>query len=131
MPEPSDLTDHQRLCDAVLPRLAAVVDDGTRLSAAESAHVQSCLQCQAELVRYRKLLKALHDLRTTIVRPAPGLLADILDNLGERGEKRAIRSIVTGRRTAYTGGIAVAAVAVGTGALLLAGRSRRSHKHAA
>lgn len=131
MPEPSDLSAHRAMCDAVLPKLAGVVDDGLVLSSPESAHVQSCLACQAELVRYRKLLRALHDLRTTVVRPAPGLLADILDNLGERGERRAIRSIVTGRRAAYTGGIAVAAVAVGTGALLLAGRTRRPGGHAA
>jgi hypothetical protein len=108
----------------VIARLPAVVDNDDVLSPIERGHVDSCLQCQAELVRYRKLLRALHDLRTNVIQPAPGLLADILDGLAERGERRAIRSLVTGRRAAYTGGIAVATIAGVTGVVLLAGRSR-------
>ena len=56
--------------------------------------------------------------------PAPGLLADILATLEEAGERHAIRSLLTGSRAAYLGGIAVATAAGAAGAILL-GRSRR------
>ena len=55
---------------------------GRRLARCSSAsarrHVERCLRCQAELVQYRKLLRALRALRTEVLEPAPGLLADIL-----------------------------------------------------
>ena len=35
-------------------------------------HVERCLRCQAELVQYRKLLRALQRLRTEVLDPAPG-----------------------------------------------------------
>jgi len=111
-------------CADVAPLLAGAVDRDIELTPEQLAHVESCLRCQAELVQYRKVLRALHDLRTTIVQPAPGLLADVLDALGERGERRALRSMASGRRAAYTGGIAVATLAGVTGALLLAGRAK-------
>jgi hypothetical protein len=114
--------------DEVFVKLSGVVDASEALSVSEQRHVEFCLQCQAELVRYRKLLRALHDLRTTVIQPTPGLLANILDNLGERGERRAVRSIMTGKKVAYTGGLAVATVAGVTGALLLAGRARGKGK---
>ena len=124
MSEPYDNSaQHRALCEAVFPKLAGVVDGDVEFSLEEQKHATSCLRCQAELVRYRKLLRALHELRTSVIRPAPGLLADILGNLAERGERSAVRSLVTGRRVAYTGGIVVAAAAGITGAILL-GRNR-------
>ena len=38
-------------------------------------HVESCLRCQAELARYRRMLRALQLLRTQFLEPTPGLLA--------------------------------------------------------
>ena len=55
-------------------------------------------------MQYRKLLRALHDLRTEVLEPAPGLLTEILGHLEEAGERRAVRSLLTGRRVAYLGG---------------------------
>lgn len=131
----SDPTNRDDLHGRVFPLLAGAVDGGTVLSLEEQRHAESCLQCQAELVRYRKMLRALHDLRTSVIRPAPGLLADILDNLAEKGEQQAIRSILSGRKAAYAGGIAVATVAGVAGAVILIGRGRSSrgkgHKKAA
>ena len=59
--------------------------------------------------------------------PRPGLLADILASLEEAGERRAVRSLLSGRRAAYVGGIAAAAAAAAAagGALVIASRSRR------
>jgi len=115
---------HRLVCAGLVDRLSGVVDGSSSLQADEEAHVASCLICQGELMRYRRLLRALHDLRTNIVQPAPGFLAEVLDNIAERGERRAMRSLITGRRAAYTSGIAVAAVAGVTGAILLTGKGR-------
>ena len=96
MPKRSEEVQYKELHGQVFPLLAGAVDGGTVLSMAEQAHAETCLNCQAELLRYRRMLRTLHDLRTTIIRPAPGLLAEILENLAERGEQRAIRSLSYG-----------------------------------
>jgi hypothetical protein len=88
-------------------------------------HVESCLRCQADLVQYRKLLRALHNLRTEVLEPAPGLLPEILAHLEAAGERHALRSMLTGRRLAYAGGIAAAATAGAAGAILLASRGKK------
>jgi len=112
-------------CDDVADLLPQIVDGGARADARVRRHVESCLRCQAELVQYRKLLRALHNLRTEVLEPAPGTLSGILANLEAAGERGAIRSLLTGRRAAYLGGIAVATAAAGAaGALVLAHRSR-------
>lgn len=112
-------------CDAVADRLAEVADGSVLLGPADRRHVESCLRCQAELVQYRKLLRSLHALRTDVLEPAPGLLADLLASLEEAGERRALRHLVNGRRVAYFGGLAAATAAGVGGAILVASRSRR------
>jgi len=118
---PSDLIN----CDDVAGTLSEIVDGSGHADRAVLAHVESCLRCQAELVQYRKLLRALHNLRTEVLEPAPGTLSGILANLEAAGERGAIRSLLTGRRAAYLGGIAVATAAAGAaGAIVLAHRSK-------
>jgi len=113
-------------CDAVVDLLSDVADGSTVLDRTARRHVESCLRCQAELVQYRKLLRALHNLRTEVLDPAPGLLADILAGLEEAGERQAVRSLLRGRRIAYVSGIAAATAAAGAGAILLASRTRKT-----
>ncbi len=113
-------------CDAVADLLAEAADGSVVLDRVAAAHVERCLRCQAEIVQYRKLLRALHALRTEVLEPAPGLLSDILAGLEEAGERHAVRSMLRGRRIAYVGGIAAAATAAGAGAILLAARTRKS-----
>lgn len=115
-------------CEDVARLLPDVVEGvgGTALPADAQAHVATCLRCQAELARYRRLLRALQLLRTRYLEPTPGLLAQTLASLEEAGEQRAVRSIVTGRRLAYAGAIGGAAVAAGAAATaMLVARSRR------
>ena len=112
-------------CDHVADRLPQIVDGVERAAPAVLAHVESCLRCQAELVQYRKLLKALHNLRTEVLEPAPGTLSGILAHLEAAGERGAIRSLLSGRRAAYVGGLAVATAAAGAGAIVLLGRGKR------
>jgi hypothetical protein len=111
-------------CEELTDLLAAAGDEDV-LDLRTGAHVDGCLRCQAELAQYRKLLRALRTLRTEVLAPAPGLVSDILVAIEQAGERRAVRSVLQGRRVAYVGGIAVASVAAGGAALVLASRSRR------
>ena len=91
-------------CEELADDLAAAADGSVLLGRNERRHVERCLRCQAELVQYRKVLRAMRAMRTEVLEPAPGLLADILANLEAAGERRAIRSMIQGHRAAYLGG---------------------------
>ena len=111
-------------CASVAEALPGIVDGLAVADFELRRHVETCLRCQAELAQYRKLLKALHALRTEVLEPAPGMLPDILASLGAAGERRAMRHLLTGRRAAYVGGIAAATAAGAAGAIVLATRHR-------
>ncbi|HVE94771.1 MAG TPA: hypothetical protein VNB24_07600 [Acidimicrobiales bacterium] len=114
------------MCLALSDQLATYAEGVDAAPADVRAHIDSCLRCQAEMVQYRRLLRGLHTLRTEVLEPAPGTLTGILAHIEHAGERRAVRSLLQGRRGAYLGGIAVAATAAGAaGALVLAGRARR------
>ncbi|MBN2622530.1 MAG: hypothetical protein JXA83_04130 [Acidimicrobiales bacterium] len=106
--------------------LAATAEGDAHLSRSQRRHVERCLRCQAEVVQYRKLLRTMRTLRTDVLEPAPGLLADVLANLEEAGERHAIRSMLSGRRIAYLGGLAAATAAGAAGAIVYASRTRRT-----
>ena len=109
----------------VLPALVEGVFKGGAVAHPDvRAHVEVCLRCQAELAQYRKLLRALHQLRTEVLEPAPGLLPEILAGLQAAGERRAMHFLLDGRRAAYVGGIAAATAAGAAGAIVLASRHR-------
>ena len=113
-------------CEQVAERLPEIVERGGQGGPQVLAHVDSCLRCQAELAQYRKLLRALRQLRTEVLQPAPGTLTGILAYVEAAGERGAMRSLLAGRRGAYLGGIAVATAAAGAaGAIVLASRGRR------
>ena len=106
--------------------MLAEAADGTPLTErAARRHAESCLRCQAELVQYRKLLRTLRSMRTELMEPAPGLLADVMWRLEAAGERHAVRALLAGRRAAYVGGIA-AATAGAAGAWVIVSRSRRA-----
>lgn len=111
-------------CEEVAAALPAIVDGNERADRRVQHHVATCLRCQAELVHYRRLLRALRMLRTEYLEPAPGLLSAILANIEEAGERGAIRSLLSGRRAAYISGVAVAATAAGAaGTIVLVTRA--------
>jgi len=100
--------------------------EGTPVDLAMQTHIESCLRCQAELARYRRMLRALQQLRTRFLEPSPSLLAQTLAALEEAGERHAVRSLLSGRRLAYAGAIGGAALATaGAAAALILARSRR------
>jgi anti-sigma factor RsiW len=113
-------------CDDVARLLPEAVDTGAPVDASVRRHIDTCLRCQAEVARYRKMLRGLHLLRTRYLEPAPGLLAQTLAAIEAAGEREARRAVLSGRRLAYAGAIGGAAVAAGTaGAVMLVHRARR------
>ena len=75
---------------------------GRRLACARRADAgatsSTCLRCQAELAQYRKLLRALRALRTEVLEPAPGLLAETSPARGGGRAPGRPRAASTGRR---------------------------------
>jgi anti-sigma factor RsiW len=114
------------LCDEVARLLPEAVDGGVPVELSMQRHIETCLRCQAELARYRKMLRGLQQLRTRYLEPAPGLLAQTLAAIEEAGERRVVRSILAGRRLAYAGALGGAAVAAGAAATaVIVHRARR------
>lgn len=113
-------------CDDLAEALAAAAGGDAVPEGRERAHVSGCLRCQADLVRYRRILRSMRRLRDEVIEPVPGLLPELLAAVHEAGERQAVRSIVSGRRLAYAGGVAAAGagVAVGVGVFALHRRRR-------
>ena len=113
-------------CEDVARILPEAVDRGASVEDSVQRHIETCLRCQAELARYRKMLRGLHLLRTRYLEPAPGLLAQTLAAIEVAGEREARRAILSGRRIAYASAIGGAAVAAGAAAtVVIVHRSRR------
>ncbi|MGH9128759.1 MAG: anti-sigma factor family protein [Acidimicrobiales bacterium] len=115
-------------CEQVTDQLPGILDGGQEARPAVVAHVEHCLRCQAEMAQYRRLLRALHQLRVVGVEPPVSLLSEVLAQLGDAAERGAIRSALAGRRVAYVAALAVAASAAGAAgvAVVLATRGRAS-----
>lgn len=112
-------------CDDLTDDLAGAADGSVQLGSDQRRHVEACLRCQAEMVQYRRVLRAMRTMRTEVLEPSPGLLAEVLANLEEAGERRAIRSMISGHRAAYLGGLAAATAAGAAGAIVFANRARK------
>ena len=113
-------------CDRVAALLPGVVDGSSHLDKADRRHVERCLRCQAELAQYRRLLRAMRQLREAHPVAPAGLVAGVLAHVESAGERSAVRAALTGRRVAYLGGIAAAATAAGAGAaIVLVSRGRK------
>ena len=74
-------------CDEIAALLPSLVDGVDETNLVAERHVQECLRCQADLVRYRKLVRNLELLRTRYVEPTPGLLGDTLAALTDAAER--------------------------------------------
>ena len=86
-------------CDEVTALLPGLVD-GEPVGFEAERHVDTCLRCQAELARYRRLLRTLSLLRTRYAEPTPGLLGDTLAAITDAAEHGARRTLLSGRRIA-------------------------------
>jgi hypothetical protein len=111
-------------CEEIAERLPHILDHGVPAGGAVVAHVESCLRCQAELARYRRLVRLLHQLQTVEVEPPPGVVADVLSVVEQVAARRLIRSALSGRFLAYLGA-SLAAAGAGAGLVALAVAHRR------
>jgi anti-sigma factor RsiW len=111
-------------CDEVTALLPGLVD-GEPVGFEAERHIETCLRCQAELARYRRLLRTLSMLRTRYAEPTPGLLGETLAVITEAAEHGARRTLLSGRRLAYAGAIGGSALAAGATAAVLIARSRK------
>ena len=114
-------------CDDVARLLPEAVENGAAVEVSVQRHIESCLRCQAELARYRKMLRGLQLLRTRYLEPSPGLLAQTLaSHRGGRGTPRGALDPVGASASPTPGAIGGAAVAAGAAATaVIVHRSRR------
>ena len=110
--------------DDVARVLPAIAEDGEVASPEVRHYIDRSLRAQAELARYRRMLRSLAALREQRVLPAPDLLDDILDALDHPGLRTGRTR--TGRRIAVAASIGTTVVAVGgTVAAIMVTRSRK------
>jgi hypothetical protein len=112
-------------CDDVAMALPSILDGRSKATADIVEHVESCLECQAELAHYRGMLRLLQEVRAQRLVPPAGLLSEVLEALEGAAERQALRSALRGRQLAYGGAIAATLVAGGL-VLVVARRSTRS-----
>jgi len=112
-------------CAEVALALPSILDGASAAEEVVVEHVGTCLRCQCELARYRKLLRLLNQLRAHRVEPPPGAVADVLLALEDAAQRRVIRSMLTGRRLAYAGAFAAPAAAIVAVTMTRRGRLRR------
>lgn len=111
-------------CDRLVELMPDLLDDSQLLSEADSAHVAQCLRCQAEMARFRRILRTMASFREIPVAADPAVLDTILDGLDSAAERRE-RHRIAGRRAASIVGLA-AATAAGVGGVLVLATRRRS-----
>lgn len=104
-------------CAAVAEALPRIVDGRRRGDRALARHAGQCLTCQAELARYRRMLRLLHQLRDQRAALPAGALQQLVSGMELRaGHHLALAALVPRRRGPGLVGAALAA-----GALVVAG----------
>lgn len=107
-------------CGVVADAMARIVDGSDRADRALVCHVERCLRCQAELARYRRMLRLLHQLRDQRPPVGPGALQQALAGIEARAGTRVVQLALERRSGAQVwlvaagvAATALAAVAVG------------------
>lgn len=111
-------------CDEVRDALPGILDGEANAPSGLVEHVEYCLSCQAEVAGYRRLLRLLHQLRAFEVSVPPGVVSDVLSALEAAANRRAMRSLLTGRRLGYCGAVLAAAAVATVLVLVRPGRQR-------
>ena len=114
-------------CEQVHELLPVVIDGDERHLDVEF-HIETCLRCQAEVARYRKLLRAMSMLRTRYLDPNPAGLAQALAGLESELERSVVRAALSGKRLAYAGAIGGTVATAATVAAFVARNRKRTLK---
>ncbi len=104
-------------CEDVESQLVEIVDTPDGASPLVDHHLKSCLRCQAEVAKYRKLRRVSLSLKSRVLVPDDDLLPSILDAVRPPATVHRIHK--KSRKAVYAGGIVVSAAA---GALVVATR---------
>ncbi len=96
-------------CDRVAPLLPTYAAREADLDGAVADHVGQCLRCQAEVARYRRMLRTLHSLRADTATPPPDVLARILDDADRPGGVGGLTVAAVASAAAVIGALAAAA----------------------
>ena len=108
-------------CDRIRTRLPGLLDDPEALGAAEQEHLATCLRCQADLARHRRIQRAVASLADQPVPVDPEGLDPVLDRLDAAIDARHRRRVALLRAlTGLVAAVTLAAVVIG-----LLGRRRR------
>lgn len=108
-------------CEQVADFLPGLVD-GDEHHLEVEAHVEQCLRCQAEVARYRKLVRAMAMLRTRRFDPGAEALAAWMAALEADADRAGGRP--AGRRLVYAGAIGGTVATVATAATVAAWLAR-------
>ena len=112
-------------CEQVVELLAGLVDSDERNLPVER-HVETCLRCQAEVARYRRLLRAMASLRTRYLEPNPSALAQTLAAIENDFERHAVRAVLSGKRIAVVGAIGGTVATAATVAAIMSRNRKRA-----
>ena len=119
-------------CEQLAAALAADADPLAAAASGELAvHVGTCLRCQAELARHRRLLRGLAALRTEEFVLPPSLLSDVLAAVERAATRSATRAALRRRGLWSALCLATAAVALGVAVRFDRHRPRRRPADAA
>ena len=116
-------------CDEVAKALPRMLDGARRGDRPVVRHVETCLRCQAEMAKYRGMLRLLEQLRAQHPPMPAGAPGSVLAALGDRAGQDVVGTGLAGRRVALVGGAAVVAMGATAATVALAvgrGRSARS-----
>jgi hypothetical protein len=111
-------------CDEVAEALPCLLDGTQRADRSVVRHVGSCLRCQAEMAKYRGMLRLLEQLRAQHPPLPPGALGSVLAAIEERAGQEVARSALLGRRAALVSAGALAAMGTAAAVALVAARGR-------
>lgn len=96
-------------CDVIESQLVEIVDSPDHVSPLVDHHVKSCLRCQADLAKYKKLRRLSLSLHDRVLVPDDDLLGDVLEAVRPPATVHRIHG--RGRKAMYVGGLAVGAAA--------------------
>lgn len=105
-------------CALVADAMARIVDGNDRADRVLVRHVEECLRCQAELARYRRLLRLLRQLRDQRPPVGAGPLQQALVGIEARAGTRMVRVALDDHRRP---GAALVAAALAGAALVVVG----------
>jgi anti-sigma factor RsiW len=99
------------MCDTVAGFLPAYVAGEEALDPRTLAHVAECIRCQAEIARYRRMLRTLHALKLEREPPPQSVVGSIAVGLDQPAG--------AGRAWVLVAGLATAAGAMGAAGVLI------------